>query len=542
MVQHHRYTPLRNPRIGVTLLIITVFIRAVVCNCFGQQMQNSYIREIVCDLNQPTSLLNKSFNECVGAGRANEGLRADWQHQLKMVKTALGFRYLRFHGLLSDDMGVYKETKDGKAVYNWQNIDVLFDFLLSIDVKPFVELSFMPNDLASGKQTIFWWRGNITPPKDYAKWNELIRQLLVHWTKRYGETQVASWYFEIWNEPNLKGMFFTGDQQDYFKLYQQTARTIKSVSSKYRVGGPASAGNAWVPAFLKYCTAGNAPIDFITAHEYSVRSGFVDTSGNTGTIINPNKNWVASVMRNTRDTINHSKRPDLELHYTEWSASYTPTDPIHDCYQEASFILNTIKRAGPYVNSLSYWTFTDIFEELGPPFQPFHGGFGLLNVQDIKKPAFYAFKFLNELGQNQYPCSDSSSFVCKDNKGNLQVLLWDCTIDHPGDSTNDQIYYKRDLPAKTISPAHLRLRHLMPGKYWLRVYQTGYHVNDAYGAYLSLGSPQHLSSAQLSFIKSRSDGSAVQSELVTIGANGVFEIQLAMRQNDVFFLTLKPLM
>ena len=182
-------------------------------------------RRISISPNQTNGNLNRSYNFCVGAGRANEGLRADWQRQLRQAKQQCGFRYIRFHGLLSDDMGVYFEDKAGKPVYNWQYIDELFDFLQSINVKPFVELGFMPTALASGKQTIFWWKGNVTPPKDYQKWNDLIKNLLQHWMQRYGEKEVKTWYFEVWNEPNLAEWVFSAEtQKDYFKLYERNGK------------------------------------------------------------------------------------------------------------------------------------------------------------------------------------------------------------------------------------------------------------------------------------------------------------------------------
>jgi xylan 1,4-beta-xylosidase len=177
-------------------------------------------RTIAVDINKEKGALNKTFNECIGAGRANEGLRADWQNQLRTVKQECGFRYIRMHGLLSDDMGVFKVNQEGKPEYNYQYIDVLFDYLLSIDIKPFVELGFMPAGMASGDQTIFWWRGNVTPPSNYDQWGDLIKNLVIHFTERYGKEEVKSWYFEVWNEPNLTPWFFTGTQEDYFKLYQ----------------------------------------------------------------------------------------------------------------------------------------------------------------------------------------------------------------------------------------------------------------------------------------------------------------------------------
>ena len=156
------------------------------------------LRVIRADFNLEKGSRNTMFNECVGAGRANEGLRADWQQQLAFVKKECGFRYIRMHGLLSDDMGVYREDRNGNPQYNFMYIDVLFDYLHDIGVKPFVELGFMPQALASGNRTIFWWRGNVTPPKDYDKWAALIRNLVMHWTERYGADEVKTWYFEVW--------------------------------------------------------------------------------------------------------------------------------------------------------------------------------------------------------------------------------------------------------------------------------------------------------------------------------------------------------
>jgi len=118
------------------------------------------------------------------------------------------------HGLLTDDMAVYKEDREGNPVYNYQYVDVLYDYILEIGMKPFVELGFMPGYLASGEQTIFWWKGNVTPPNNYRKWENLVRNLVQHWTDRYGEDEVRTWYFEVWNEPNLTPGFFTGTQEE----------------------------------------------------------------------------------------------------------------------------------------------------------------------------------------------------------------------------------------------------------------------------------------------------------------------------------------
>ena len=515
------------------LFLLAVFISS---NIHSQVIADK--RQILIDFNKTSGIHSQMYAECIGAGRANEGLRADWQEQLKYVKEECGFKYIRMHGLLTDDMGVYFEDKAGNPVYNWQYIDKLFDYLLSIKMKPFVELGFMPNALASGSKTVFWWRGNITPPKDYQKWSNLIKNLVLHCKERYGDNEIKTWYFEVWNEPNLKDIFFSGDQNEYFKLYTITANAIKDVSKAYKVGGPATAGSAWVPEFISYCSTHKVPVDFISTHTYGVNKGFVDTDGSTGTVLSQNPNSVSGDIVNTRKQIANSAMPWLELHYTEWSSSYTPTDPIHDSYHQAAYILDKIKNVGSAPNSMSYWVFTDIFEENGPRTTPFHGGFGLLNYQGIKKPAFYSYQFLHRLGEIEFVNKDAASWACKDKKGNIQLLWWNFTITHPGDSVNNQVFYKRDLPAKAKGSVQISLQNIPEGNYTLKIYQVGYRVNDAYSTYMDLGSPKQITRDNLNTINNKNSGKPVITSMIKIGAAKSFEKMFPLRENDVFLLEL----
>ena len=520
-------------------LLITV-VCLFVSSVLAQDSPVSQGRVINLDFNKVKGSFSTIFKECVGAGRANEGLRADWQKQLAYVHEECGFKYIRMHGLLTDDMGVYKEDHNGNPEYNFQYIDVLYDYLLSIGMKPFVELGFMPKDLASGTQTCFWWKGNVTPPKDYNKWADLIRNLVLHFTERYGTDEVKTWCFEVWNEPNLN-YFWAGSQEDYFKLYKYTVQAIKNVNKDYRVGGPATAGAAWVPDMIDYCSKNNLPLDFISTHSYGVKQGFVDESGTIGTILDKNPWSVSGDILNSRKQISESSMPDLELHYTEWSSSYTPTDPIHDSYHEAAYILEKIKQVGNAPTSMSYWTFTDIFEENGPRFTPFHGGFGLLNYQSINKPAFYAFDYLNKLGETELVDSDSSSWACKSSNGSMQVLFWNFTNTHPGDSVNDQEYYIRDLQAKPKGTVKLNISGIPEGNYLLEIYKIGYKVNDPYSTYFAMGRPKQLTKQQVGVIKKLNNGSPISKEIIKVDSAGMFSREVEIRENDVFLFNLvKP--
>ena len=523
-------------------VIVAVLVCLMILPVMGMNRKNKKQeipqRVINIYFNQTAGPMNTMFKECVGAGRANEGLRADWQQQLAHVKKECGFKYIRMHGLLTDDMAVYTEDSKGNPIYNYMYVDALYDFLLSIGMKPFVELGFMPNALASGSQTIFWWKGNVTPPKDYNKWGAFIRNLTQHFTDRYGSDEVKSWYFEVWNEPNLSPGFWSGTQADYFKLYQYTAKAIKSVNPDYKVGGPGTAGAAWESEMIDYCTRNSVPIDFISTHSYGVKQGFLDEYGVGGTVLSKDSMSVSGDVLQSRKEIAASAKPNLELHYTEWSSSYTPADPLHDSYHEAAYILEKIKQVGNAANSMSYWVFTDIFEESGPRFTPFHGGFGLLNIQGIPKPAFYAYQFMNKLGKTELANTDKRSWATKNDNGDVQLLCWDFTNTHPGDSVHNQKYYVQDLPPNSKGKITVSFSKIPEGHYALEVYKTGYRCNDAFSSYLDLGKPSQLNKIQVEQIKKQNDGSPFIREIVSIQSGKPFVKELDVRENDVVFLNL----
>ncbi|WP_210521122.1 GH39 family glycosyl hydrolase [Hymenobacter terricola] len=494
-------------------------------------------RVISLDAHKMQGPLSKSFNLCVGAGRANEGLRADWQQQMALARKECGFRYLRFHGLLHDDMGVYTEDRMGQAVYNWQYIDKLYDFLLSINVKPFVELSFMPSALKSNDKTVFWWKANVSPPKSYEKWEALITALTRHFEARYGRKEVETWYFEVWNEPNYPA-FFSGTMDDYFKLYATTARAVKSVSNTYRVGGPASSGTGWIDETLAFCAQNKVPLDFISTHDYGVTGGGLDEFGqNMQHLGDPN-----SIARNTqavRAKIQASAFPKIELHLTEWSSSYSPHDPVHDAYESAAYVLNTLKQTEHTATSMSYWTFSDIFEEAGPPLTPFHGGFGLLNLQGIRKPAYFAYKYLQQLGPLELQDADPASWATTDAEGNIQVLFWNFTRPPQGPQDN-QVYFVQEHPAPAAGAVTLALKNLPAGQYSAEIYRVGYQQNDAYSAYLHLGRPAELTARQVAELQRLTEDAPQLGKPLKADARGL-TLNFKLSENDVVLVKLKKL-
>jgi len=318
-------------------------------------------------------------------------LRADWQSQLLCCHNELGFQHVRFHALLSEEM----ETlicEEEELLYSFFNTDQIMDFLLSIGMRPFVEFSFMPKTLASGSTTAFRYQANVTPPKDYQQWAMLIGKLTAHWVERYGVNEVREWFFEVWNEPNLKA-FWTGTQQDYFTLYRATTEAVKSIDSLLKVGGPATAKNEWISEFLDFCDQNKVPADFVTTHHYPT-DAFGKIGADTETQL---EHAPREIMREdaarTRD-----RARGLPVYYAEWNISSNPRDPLHDEPFAAAYAAKIVMEASGLVAGYSFWTFSDIFSENYFPSIPFQGGFGLLNIYGIPKPVYRSFELLHHLG------------------------------------------------------------------------------------------------------------------------------------------------
>ena len=348
--------------------------------------------------------LSHAWEHTVGSGRALLALRADWREHVRRAHFDLGFRHVRFHGLLDDDMGTLI-CQNERLLYSFFNIDSIFDYLLSIGMKPFAELSFMPAALASGDTTVFRYRGNVTPPREYGQWGALIDRLVRHWVERYGAREVAQWWLEVWNEPNLKA-FWTGGKKGYSKLYETTVHAIKNIDPGLKVGGPSSAQNAWIPEFLAHCDKHGLPVDFVTTHYYPT-----DAFGKIGAdTLTQLQHAPRDIMRQRAEEARSHAR-GLPLYYTEWNVSSNPRDPLHDQSFAAAFAANIALSVDPVVSGYSFWTFTDIFEENYFPSVPFHGGFGLLNLYGVPKPVYRAFELLHGLGDCLYPVQGTHDTV-----------------------------------------------------------------------------------------------------------------------------------
>jgi xylan 1,4-beta-xylosidase len=405
------------------------------------------------DAAAPTRPFPHFWETMFGSGRAILSLRESYRQDLRAVKKITGFQYVRFHAILDDEVGLYREDEQGKPVYNFSYIDQIYDGLRENGVRPMVELSFMPSALAaSQKPHAFWYKPLPNPPKDYAKWGDLVHELAKHLVERYGIEEVAQWYFEVWNEPNID--FWTGNpkQATYFELYDHAARAIKRVSPRLRVGGPATAQAAWVADFIRHCVDGNVPVDYVSTHVYANDTS-EDVLGAHEKI--PRSDMVARAAKKVYDQVKASKRPDLPIIWSEYNASYMNEVNVTDSPFMGPWLANTIRQCDGLAAIMSYWTFSDVFEEQGVVKKPFYGGYGLIAERGIPKPAFNAFALLHMLGAKRLPLDSNSALATVRNDGSLAVAVWNYAA--PEEKGAPRTYDLQFTPASGVSSARVRI-------------------------------------------------------------------------------------
>jgi len=429
------------------------------------------------------------WEQMFGSGRANLAMRDSYRADLREVKRITGFSYVRFHGIFHDENGVYSEDAQGNPVYNWSYVDQIYDGLLTEGVRPFVEISFMPKALAASLDYHpFWYKPVTSPPKDYAKWDALITAFARHLVDRYGIDEVSLWYFEVWNEPNLD--FWTGapKQSTYLELYDHTARALKAVNPRIRVGGPATAQAAWVGDMIVHATKNHVPLDFVSTHVYgndSAQDVFHDDRE-----IAPHQ-MVCLAVKKVHEEILHSARPDLPLIWSEFNASYMNEQPITDSIYMGPWMAQTISQCDGMVKMMSYWTFSDVFEEQGVVKGPFYGGYGLVAENGIPKPAFKVFELLHLLGAERLPASADDVLASRRQDGTLVIAVWNLV--EPG----------ADGSEKAIS---LDLKGVA-GQARATIRRVDASHGDTLDAWKKMGSPKYPTTEQIEVLRKASQSS-----------------------------------
>ena len=420
-------------------LAVTLLVSPSALSAHAQQAsqpQSLAPQSLVIDAHAPTTPFPHFWEQTFGSGRAILALRADYRQDLHTVKQATDFKSIRFHGILDDEVGLYDPARQTKnpglaaqaandaSIYNFFYVDEIYDGLLAEHVQPYVELSFMPEKMASkpNSQHTFTGNPNNSPPKDYALWDAMIKALATHLIARYGIDEVSTWKFEVWNEPNLDFWMGEPKQETYFQLYDHTARDLKDVSPRLKVGGPATAQAAWITPFLAHVHAVGAPIDFVSTHVYAndVAENVLHINEDV-----PRKTMVYRAVKMVHDQIIASPYPHLPLIFSEYSASYSNEPNVTDSPFMGPWLANNIRLCDGLTESMDYWAFSDVFDEQGVVRTPFYGGFGLIAAEDIPKAALNDFRALHQLGDRRIALDSDSALATKSADGSLVLALWD---------------------------------------------------------------------------------------------------------------------
>ena len=474
-----------------------------------------------------------AWKQCVGTGRIGLALQKEYLDALEFVQEEIGFSYIRGHGLLSDDVGIYREDKVEEEVrpfYNFTYVDRIFDSFLELKIRPFVELGFMPEKLASGDQTLFYWRANVTPPRDYGEWEKLIKAVVKHFIARYGLEEVRQWPFEVWNEPNLPGFWKDADMAEYFKLYKVTAHAIKEVDSGLKVGGPAICGGAdhWLTAFLDFCHKEQVPVDFVTRHAYTssrpvkyfphlLYQDIYETD------------HMLDELKTVRELIANSPFPDLPFHITEFNTSWSPRNPIHDTVFNAAYLGRILSEAPDYVDTLSYWTFSDVFEENDLPRSLFHGGFGLVALNNIPKPTFHLFSFFARMGEERL-YRDKNLLVTRRKDGSIALAAWNPVYFGPTAATAEPSVLPRDLEILIPFPKE-------------EAFIKKQTINEDYGnplkTWMQMGRPRFPSKGMVETLRQAARPHFSSERLQADDGN--LHLHLSLGKNEVTFVEIRAL-
>ena len=524
--------------------------------------------EFVIRADAPRIPHKKHWRFCVGSGHALLALRTDYTRQLKFIHDTLGIERVRFHGIFNDDMRTRTNLAqmfpapgaENFTEENFRACGLAYDNVLEAGMKPFVELSFMPKALSrDGAEGAFFYRPCVDVPAEQEAWAAYIRRFVRFLIHRYGAEEVRSWFFEVWNEPDLKVVFFSGDKEDYFRLYETTARAVKAVDPELKVGGPATSGSKWLASFLRFCREHEVPIDFVTTHQYAGDPlGGVEDKGEDldeerlgggeswperirkmgGRLaateeksflagyraINPDQTEITDMPNDNfrkNSAVARRQAGELPLYYTEWNCNAGFASCTNDTRKVAAYDVKTSLDVADNLDGSSIWCFSDIFEELHPFVQEFHGGFGLLSQSGIPKPVYYGMKLLADAPDTRLDLGPDATdgeigVAAFEGEGETHILLF------------RQKMKQLDLPAEE---AVVRVeRPEKPRRVTLR------RIDEEHGNPLRLweemGRPDYLNRAEVEDLKRRS---AVLPEAWPFDwADGVLTIRAALGVNDVY--------
>jgi xylan 1,4-beta-xylosidase len=463
---------------------------------------------IAVDLGRSTGSLPHFWEKAAGSDRTVVGLRERWRQDLVRVQREVGIQSVRCHGLFDDEMGV---AARGAGNFNFLYVDQIYDFMLDHGVRPFVELSFMPEAFASSANRIFAYKGNVSPPQNWQDWHDMVYAFTEHCVKRYGIGEVSGWKFEVWNEPNIG--FWAGSQDDYFELYKQSASAVKKVDSRIRVGGPATAQLDWIPDLIQYCVRQNVPIDFVSTHVYpDDPQKHIFGQDHLYTF----EQVIPRGLEQVKHQVESSKMPHLPVWLTEWSS------------QNPAFIGDTIKSCIGLAEAMSYWTFSNVFEEGGVPSGIFNSTFGLIDQWGIARPSLHAFALLHKLGDSLVQSDAGPLMATRRADGSAAILLWNLIPATEGGVANGNPFAATSGASESKGQAkQFRLKLNGVEGREISISQVNGQIGSAIPKWVQMGSPKYPTPDQIAQLKAAAELPAPETRPLAPGQASVeFSIEV----------------
>lgn len=441
--------------------------------------------------------------------KGQELLYGENQEMMRQFQKDMHFKYLRFHGLFNDAIGIYSEDYDGRPRYSFNIMDQIFDFILSLDLTPMVELSFMPRQLVRHMERNYVDGNYFSYPKSMEKWNALVTALLLHLEDRYGRTRVSGWPFWVWNQPdNPHGAFYLEDDH-FLELYRNTYFTIKKINPAIPVGTPAFMAETLLDPdkyniYEAYWQAHDCLPDFVNMNFYSIQFQEQKVPGTNRHI--PLLSMDSRQLRHNLEAIHKNRRKYHwhmdKLYLQEWNY-HLGTDLLSDTLFKGVYIIKNLLENHGLVQRMGYWTLVDFAEKYAQEDCPFRGDLGIYTYNGIRKCAYYALSFVNRLGpdilfQNDYCIITRSG-------GDYQVLLYSYVhfkeayaLREYHNMTVQQRYhqFEDELPFTY----DILLEHLPGSRYLITESTIGHRHGSAYEQWAEMGGMAVLSREDVDYI------------------------------------------
>lgn len=486
------------------------------------------VEEYIVNTNNIAENINKLWKKVIAFSKASDAMGAEMRNQLRQVQRDIGFEYARFHGIFSEGMRIYNEDENGDVYYDFSYADQLIDFLLEIGLKPFIELSFMPDKLAAKKEYIFAWHANISLPKDMKRWCDLVEELIKHFIERFGIKEVCTWYFEIWNDPDFLNKLSTTLISEKMEFFTSTYETIKAVNKRLKVGGINTYGHILIEndykllkTYFKHLKKKNIKLDFISFSIYPIeipdiqsfakynisreeKDGFFSPQNILELSTYAERNYTRLTLDKIRRWIKDNTKYDGEIFINEWNLTPDPRDKINDTLFKATFFIDNVINNFNKVDAFVYWTFSDIFDELKYKAESFHGGIGFITNNGLKKPIYYAYKFLNRLG-NKIIFRDKDLIITKDDSGSMQIIIYNyCDFKQGCRDINYEDKYNR---YSVFNEKHRKINLIidgLSGKYTVNTYRLNKENGSVFDTWETIGAPKSMGRDILSYLENKS--------------------------------------